>query len=75
VLELHVPVLPATVSSRDLMIGLWGSWPKFAAYGGSFLILGVLWIGHHNQFHYIRRADRPFLWINICFLMCVGLMP
>ncbi|HEY6867319.1 MAG TPA: TMEM175 family protein, partial [Candidatus Eisenbacteria bacterium] len=35
----------------------------------------VLWIGHHNQFHYIRRADRPFLWINIFFLMCVGFMP
>jgi uncharacterized membrane protein len=25
--------------------------------------------------HYIRRADRTFLWLNIFFLMSVGLIP
>jgi uncharacterized membrane protein len=75
VLEVHVPSLAATVSAGELGRGLLQTWPKLAAYCGSFLILGVLWIGHHNQFHYIRRADRPFLWINILFLMWVGFMP
>ena len=75
VLELHVPPLPATASVADLARELLHMWPKFGGYCGSFLILGVLWIGHHNQFHYIRRVDRRFLWINILFFMCVGFMP
>ena len=75
VLELHVPQLVATGSPGELAKALLLMWPKFAGYGGSFLILGVLWIGHHNQFHYIRHVDRPFLWINILFFMCVGFMP
>lgn len=75
VLELRVPAVPETATAAALIQAILSSWPKFAAYGGSFLILGVLWIGHHNQFHYIRRADRLLLWINICFLMCVGFMP
>ena len=75
VLELHVPPLAATAPAGELAKALLPMWPKFAGYGGSFLILGVLWIGHHNQFHYIRHVDRPFLWINILFFMCVGFMP
>ena len=75
VLELHVPPLPATASVADLARELLHMWPKFGGYCGSFLILGVLWIGHHNQFHYIRRVDRRFLWSNILFFMCVGFMP
>ena len=75
VLELRVPALPATATPMQLGGELLHAWPKFAAYCGSFLILGVLWIGHHNQFHYIRRTDRHFLWINIFFLMWVGSMP
>jgi uncharacterized membrane protein len=41
----------------------------------SFVILGMLWIGHHNQFHFIRRVDRPLLWINIFYLLCVAFVP
>src|SRR5262245_19664088 len=75
VLELHVPALAATASGGELARELLHAWPKFAAYCGTFLILGVFWIGHHNQFHYIRRTDRSFLWINILFFLCVGFMP
>ena len=50
-------------------------WPRFLAYVISFIMLGVYWVGHHNQYHYIRRTDRPFLWINIFFLMGVSLIP
>jgi len=50
-------------------------WPRFLAYLISFIMLGVYWVGHHNQYHYIRRTDRVFLWINIFFLMSVSLIP
>jgi uncharacterized membrane protein len=49
--------------------------PKFAAYATSFLMLGVLWIGHHFQFHYIRRTDRTLLWINLLFLLAITFLP
>jgi len=41
----------------------------------TFVILGVLWVGHHNQYYYIRRADRLLLWINIFFMMSVAMLP
>lgn len=49
--------------------------PSLLSYVITFVILGVFWVGHHNQFFYIRRADRPLLWINIFFLMVVALLP
>jgi uncharacterized membrane protein len=50
-------------------------WPKFASYAMSFVMLGVLWIGHHFQFHYIRRTDRILLWLNLLFLLTVTFLP
>ncbi len=41
----------------------------------SFVILGFYWIGHHIQYNYIRYTDRPFLWINVFFLMFIALIP
>jgi TMEM175 potassium channel family protein len=72
VLELHVPVLS---HSADLGHALAVLWPKLAGYAISFILLGTLWVGHHFQFHYIRRADRALLWINLVFLMCVSYLP
>jgi uncharacterized membrane protein len=50
-------------------------WPKFASYTMSFVMLGVLWIGHHFQFQYIRRTDRPLLWYNLVFLLFITFLP
>jgi len=49
--------------------------PHILAYAFSFVVLGVYWIGHHNQFHYIKRTDRVFLWVNILFLLTIGFVP
>lgn len=50
-------------------------WPKVVTCAYSFVVLGIYWIGHHNQFHYIRRVNRVLLWINILFLLCVSIVP
>ena len=49
--------------------------PELFAYGLSFIMLGIYWVGHHNQFHYIRRSDRVLLWLNLAFLMCLTFIP
>jgi uncharacterized membrane protein len=75
ILEFHVPNLPPTASNVQVAPALLHLWPKFATYAVSFLSLGVYWIGHHNMYHAIRRADRVLLWLNILFFMFVSFLP
>ncbi len=50
-------------------------WPNILTYAMSFVVLGVYWVGHHNQFHYVKATDRAFLWLNVLFMMSVGFIP
>jgi uncharacterized membrane protein len=75
VLELHVPQLPHNAPNVVVAPALMKLLPKLATYGVSFLSLGVFWVGHHNIYHAIRRADRTLLWLNILFFMFVSLLP
>jgi uncharacterized membrane protein len=67
--------LPEPQGIADLILKLVSLWPKFVTYAISFVILGVYWVGHHMQLSFIRRADRPLLWINVLFLLWVALVP
>jgi uncharacterized membrane protein len=75
VLELHVPELAEHLSDADLHTALFALLPKFLSYVVSFAILGIYWVGHHNVFHFIKRVDRRFLWLNILFLLLIALIP
>jgi uncharacterized membrane protein len=75
VFGIKVPTVAIAAGSPGLADALLALWPQFVTYAISFVMLGVFWIGHHNQFHYIRRTDRVLLWINICFLMFVTAIP
>jgi uncharacterized membrane protein len=75
VLEVHVPGLPDPITGAGMVAALSGILPSVAGYAVSFVILGMIWIGHHNQFHFIHRVDRPLLWINIFHLLCVAFVP
>ncbi len=70
VLNLCVPTVPG-----ELLDQLGKQWPSLLSYILSFVIVGIYWVAHHNMFHYIKRSDRPFLWINILLLMCVAFIP
>ena len=67
--------LVTPVTEKTLQHELFRLWPSILTYVVSFVMLGIYWVGHHNQYHYIRRTDRIFLWINIFFLMCVSSIP
>lgn len=75
VLEVKVPELADPVTGAGMLAGLRGILPSVAGYAVSFIILGMVWIGHHTQFHFIRRVDRPLLYINIFYLLCVAFVP
>jgi uncharacterized membrane protein len=75
VLDIKVPELEPPSATAELPLKLLALWPKFLSYLISFVILGVYWVGHHIQLSFIRRADRPLLWINVLFLLWVALVP
>src|SRR5215470_3654394 len=74
VLNISVPAAP-TVSGQQLPAALRQLAPQVLVYVVSFVNLGVLWVGQHNQYHFIARADRWFLWINIAYLLLISFMP
>jgi uncharacterized membrane protein len=50
-------------------------WPKLVVYVLSAVVVGIYWVAHHNTFHYIKRADRNLLWLNILLLICIVFIP
>jgi TMEM175 potassium channel family protein len=74
VLVLGIQV-PDVADASELWPHLVALWPKFASYALSFVMLGVLWIGHYYQFQYIRRTDRTLIWLNLLFLLMVTFLP
>jgi uncharacterized membrane protein len=75
VLDIKVPELQAPSDISQLAVRLLALWPKFLSYTISFVILGVYLVGHHVQLSFIRKVDRPLLWINLLFLLWVALVP
>lgn len=73
VLGLHVPQL--NVPESSLFAEIVDLWPSILIYALSFVTLGLFWVGHHTQFHYVRNTDRVLLWINILFLLSIGFIP
>lgn len=63
------------VASQGLARALGHLAPQILVFAISFINLGVLWVGQHNQYHFIRCADRWFIWINIGYLMLISFIP
>jgi len=72
ILDVKVPLVSHT---EDLPRELLALWPRLVSYAISFVMLGIYWVGHHNQFHLIRRTNRTLLWINILFMMTICFVP
>lgn len=75
VLSLSVPVIASSATNADVAYDLGMLVPNILAYILGFLLLAVLWISHHNIFHYMTRVDRPLLWLNTLFLLTIGFLP
>ncbi|GHE01130.1 hypothetical protein GCM10010339_19070 [Streptomyces alanosinicus] len=59
--------------------GLWtaigAQWPSYAAYVVSFLVIGIMWVNHHQVFSYVVRVDRPLMFLNLLLLLVVAAVP
>ena len=70
VLEITVPP-PGTALGAELL----QLWPSYLAYTVSFVVIGAIWINHHNVFRHIARADEMLLLLNVLVLMLVAFLP
>jgi len=75
VLSLSVPVIANGSTNAQVATDIETLGPNILAYVLGFLLLAVLWISHHNIFHYMTRVDRPHLWLNTLFLLTIGFLP
>ena len=75
VLELRLPEPAAELSDAQLWSGIVNTMPSLFAYALSFVVIGTFWIGHRRAFGHIKRSDGVLTWINLLFLMTLGLMP
>ncbi len=62
-------------TAEELHATLLGLWPKFLAYGLSFVVISVFWIGHHTYLDFVRGSNEIHLWLNLLFLFFVTLIP
>lgn len=67
--------LPAGVTDAELPGVLAASSHQLWCYVLSFLVIGLLWMAHHNQFSFIARVDGVMMWLNLLFLLMIGLIP
>jgi uncharacterized membrane protein len=49
--------------------------PKLAIYALSFVIVGTLWINHHQLLAVVSRATPQLMWMNLLLLFFMSLIP
>jgi uncharacterized membrane protein len=70
ILDVRIPA-----SGDSVWSSLQREWPALAAYASSFLIIGIVWIHHHNLFHQVRAVDRTLLFLNLGLLLTIAFLP
>lgn len=72
ILEIHVPEFE---DGQSLWHSLADLWPSYFGYAVSFLVIGIMWVNHHDVFHIVRRVDHWVLVSNLLLLCCVAFLP
>ena len=72
VLDVHVPDL---AQGQSLAEALQETRPSLVAFGISFIVSGMYWVGHRDVFALIRRTDRGLVWLNLLYLLPLCLLP
>ncbi|MBI4982833.1 MAG: DUF1211 domain-containing protein [Candidatus Omnitrophica bacterium] len=67
--------LSGSLSQNDLVKFFIALKEDFGVYILTFLVLGVFWLEHHWQFHFIKHADAVLVFINISWFMVICILP
>jgi len=72
IFDLKLTEIPTTGNVLEQLLELV---PKFLCYIFSFLMLGIMWVNHHQLFHQVEQTDRWLLWYNLQLLFWMSLIP
>ena len=50
-------------------------WPAYVAYTISFVVIGIVWVNHHEIVRSVQHADHGFLLANLLLLFVVATLP
>jgi len=75
VLDIRLPQGFGELSDPELWSALVALWPRFLAYLLSFYVIANFWFSHRAKFNHIVKTDGRLMWINMLFLLTVGLVP
>jgi uncharacterized membrane protein len=67
--------VPIPHQGRPLGPQLTHNWPHYVTFAVSFLVIGIIWVNHHEMLRYIQEADRRLLFLNLLLLMTVSFLP
>jgi uncharacterized membrane protein len=49
--------------------------PYLIGYALSALVVGIMWLNHHNMFHLVEKVDTKIIWLNFHLLFWMSLIP
>jgi uncharacterized membrane protein len=75
VLDIRLPIATDSLSDAALWAALVGIDTHLYAYALSFLVVATFWIGHRRALQAITRSSVTLIWLNIFFLLLIGLVP
>ena len=75
VLDIRLPMPAKDLDNALLWQALAGIWPQVLGYGLSFLVIAALWLSHVRKLRHLRQVNAMLIWLNIGFLLAVGLVP
>jgi uncharacterized membrane protein len=75
VLDIRLPDGFGEFADAQLWAALVSLWPRVLAYLLSFYVIANFWMSHRSKFNHIVKTDGRLMWINMLFLLTVGLVP
>ena len=75
VLDIKLPESNVPMTHDELVTNLIALGRHFVIYVISFVVIGMYWINHHIQFHFVERTTRVLIWINLLYLLLVSFLP
>ena len=74
-LSIQIPTFSSNIADSELSIRLIQFvMPNIIHYVISFIVVGMYWISYHRIFEHIRTTNITLIWLNMLFLMLIGLV-
>jgi uncharacterized membrane protein len=74
-LSIQIPTFSGDIADSELAVKLIQFViPNIIHYVISFIVVGMYWISYHRIFEHIRITNITLIWLNMLFLMFIGLV-